>query len=76
MQITYNDKTTLTETKAEDTIEKILEDITTLYTKVDNMDNKIQKLKTYEDNQKSKVSISQQHNYNNADYVNRKTERI
>ncbi|KAG5632804.1 hypothetical protein H5410_004521 [Solanum commersonii] len=31
------------------------------------MDNEIQKLKTNEDNLKSKASISQQHNYKNAD---------
>ncbi|KAG5599762.1 hypothetical protein H5410_031132 [Solanum commersonii] len=49
----------------EDTIEKILRAITTLCTKVDSMDNEIQKLKTNEDNLKSKAS--QQHDYKNAE---------
>ncbi|KAG5592074.1 hypothetical protein H5410_042588 [Solanum commersonii] len=49
----------------EDTIEKILKAITTLSTKVDSMDNEIQKLKTNEDNLKSKAS--QQHDYKNAE---------
>ncbi|KAG5567988.1 hypothetical protein H5410_064996, partial [Solanum commersonii] len=52
--ITYHDKATQTET--EDTIEKILKVITTLCTKVDSMDNEIQKLKTNEDNLKSKAN--------------------
>ncbi|KAG5606438.1 hypothetical protein H5410_027930 [Solanum commersonii] len=39
--------------------------ITTLCTKVDSMDNEIQKLKTNEDNLKS--IISQQHDYKNAE---------
>ncbi|KAG5576871.1 hypothetical protein H5410_057005 [Solanum commersonii] len=65
LQITYQDKTTQTETEEEDTIEKILKAITTLCTKVDSMDNEIQKLKTNEDNLKSKVS--QQHDYKNAE---------
>ncbi|WMV34215.1 hypothetical protein MTR67_027600 [Solanum verrucosum] len=63
--ITYHDKATQTETEEEDTIEKILKAITTLCTKVDNMDNEIQKLKTNEDNLKSKAS--QQHDYKNAE---------
>ncbi|WMV58843.1 hypothetical protein MTR67_052228 [Solanum verrucosum] len=67
MQITYHDKATQTETEEEDTIEKILKVITTLCTKVDSMDNEIQKLKTNEDNLKSKASISQQHDYKNAE---------
>ncbi|WMV23981.1 hypothetical protein MTR67_017366 [Solanum verrucosum] len=54
--ITYHDKATQTETEEEDTIEKILKAITTLCTKVDSMDNEIQKLKTNEDNLKSKAS--------------------
>ncbi|XP_006368111.1 uncharacterized protein, partial [Solanum tuberosum] len=66
LQITYHNKATQTETQKEDTIEKILKAITTLCTKVDSMDNKIQKLKTNEDNQKSKANISQQHYYKNA----------
>ncbi|WMV33227.1 hypothetical protein MTR67_026612 [Solanum verrucosum] len=57
-KITYHDKATQTETEEEDTIEKILKAITTLCTKVDSMDNEIQKLKTNEDNLKSKASIS------------------
>ncbi|KAG5629751.1 hypothetical protein H5410_001468 [Solanum commersonii] len=52
LQITYHDKATRTETEEENTIEKILKAITTLSTKVDSMDNEIQKLKTNEDNQK------------------------
>ncbi|KAG5595952.1 hypothetical protein H5410_037184 [Solanum commersonii] len=67
LQITYHDKATQTETEEEDTIEKILKVITTLCTKVDSMNNEIQKLKTNEDNLKSKASISQQHNYKNAE---------
>ncbi|KAG5631048.1 hypothetical protein H5410_002765 [Solanum commersonii] len=51
-----NDKATQTETEEEDTIEKILKAITTLCTKVDSMDNEIQKLKTNEDNSKSKAT--------------------
>ncbi|KAG5632066.1 hypothetical protein H5410_003783, partial [Solanum commersonii] len=63
--ITYHDKATQTETEEEDTIEKILKAITTLCTKVDSMDNEIQKLKTNEDNLKSKAS--QQHDYKNVE---------
>ncbi|WMV08916.1 hypothetical protein MTR67_002301 [Solanum verrucosum] len=59
LQITYHDKATQTETEEEDTIEKILKAITTLCTKVNSMDNEIQKLKT--------TSISQQHDYKNAE---------
>ncbi|KAG5606659.1 hypothetical protein H5410_028151 [Solanum commersonii] len=65
LQITYHDKATQTETEEEDTIEKILKAITTLCTKVDSMDNEIQKLNTNEDNLKSKAS--QQHDYKNAE---------
>ncbi|WMV24764.1 hypothetical protein MTR67_018149 [Solanum verrucosum] len=65
LQITYHDKATQTETEEEDTIEKILKAITTLCTKVDSMDNEIQKLKTNEDNLKSKAS--QQHDYKNVE---------
>ncbi|KAG5606541.1 hypothetical protein H5410_028033 [Solanum commersonii] len=65
LQITYHDKVTQTETEEEDTFEKILKVITTLCTKVDSMDNEIQKLKTNEDNLKSKAS--QQHDYKNAE---------
>ncbi|WMV09075.1 hypothetical protein MTR67_002460 [Solanum verrucosum] len=65
LQITYHDKAIQTETEGEDTIEKILKAITTLCTKVDSMDNEIQKLKTNEDNLKSKAS--QQHDYKNAE---------
>ncbi|WMV24072.1 hypothetical protein MTR67_017457 [Solanum verrucosum] len=64
-KITYHDKATQTETEEEDTIKKILKAITTLCTKVDSMDNEIQKLKTNEDNLKSKAS--QQHDYKNAE---------
>ncbi|KAG5631226.1 hypothetical protein H5410_002943 [Solanum commersonii] len=65
LHITYHDKATQTETEEEDTIEKILKVITTLCTKVDSIDNEIQKLKTNEDNLKSKAS--QQHDYKNAE---------
>ncbi|WMV34741.1 hypothetical protein MTR67_028126, partial [Solanum verrucosum] len=65
LQITYHDKATQTETEEEDTIEKILKAITTLCTKVDSMDNEIQKLKTDENNLKSKAR--QQHDYNNVE---------
>ncbi|WMV37541.1 hypothetical protein MTR67_030926 [Solanum verrucosum] len=63
LQITYQDKATQTE--KENTIEDILKAITTLCIKVDSMDNEIQKLKTNEDNLKSKAS--QQHDYKNAE---------
>ena len=43
LKITYHDKATQTETKGEETIEKILEAIITLCTKVDSMDNKLYK---------------------------------
>ena len=46
-------------------MEEILKAITTLCIKVDGMDNEIQKLKTKEDNLKSKAS--QQHDYKNAE---------
>ena len=65
LQITYQDKATQTEN--ENTMEEILKAITTLCIKVDSMDNEIQKLKTNEDNLKSKASISQQHDYKNAE---------
>ena len=65
LQITYHDKATQTKIEEEDTIEKILKAITTLCTKVDSMDNEIQKLKTNENNLKSKSS--QQHDYKNAE---------
>ncbi|KAG5599692.1 hypothetical protein H5410_031062 [Solanum commersonii] len=63
--ITYQDKATQTE--KENTTEEILKAITTLCIKVDSMDNEIQKLKTNEDNLKSKASTSQQHDYKNAE---------
>ncbi|KAG5584858.1 hypothetical protein H5410_045292 [Solanum commersonii] len=65
LQTIYHDKATQTETEEEDTIEKILKVITTLCTKVDSMDNEIQKIKTNEDKLKSKAS--QQHDYKNAE---------
>ncbi len=67
LQIIYQDKATQTETENEDTIEKILKAITTLCIKVDSMDNEIQKLKTNEDNLKSKANISQQHDGKDAE---------
>ena len=75
LHITYHDKATQTETEEEDTIEKILKAITTLCTKVDSMDNEIQKLKTNEDNLKSKASISQQHDYKNAELCRSKDRK-
>ncbi|WMV33150.1 hypothetical protein MTR67_026535 [Solanum verrucosum] len=63
LQITYKDKATQTEN--ENTMEEILKAITTLCIKEDSMDNEIQKLKTNEDNLKSKAS--QQHDYKNAE---------
>ncbi|KAG5579549.1 hypothetical protein H5410_050176 [Solanum commersonii] len=57
LQTIYHDKATQTETEEEDTVEKILKAITTLCTKVDSMDNEIQKLKTNEDNLKSKAKL-------------------
>ncbi|KAG5590673.1 hypothetical protein H5410_041187 [Solanum commersonii] len=72
LQITYHDKATRGRGEEEDTIEKILKAITTLCTKVDSMDNEIQKLKTNEDNLKSKAS---RHDYKNASYVDRKAEK-
>ncbi|WMV58704.1 hypothetical protein MTR67_052089, partial [Solanum verrucosum] len=73
LQITYHDKATHTEIEEEHTIEKILKVITTLCTKVDSMDNEIQKLKTNEDNLKSKDS--QQHDYKNAELRRSKDEK-
>ncbi|WMV08722.1 hypothetical protein MTR67_002107, partial [Solanum verrucosum] len=58
LQITYHDKATQTETEEEDTIEKILKAITTLCTKVNSMDNEMQKLKS---------KASQQHDYKNVE---------
>ncbi|KAG5614570.1 hypothetical protein H5410_014394 [Solanum commersonii] len=69
-KITYHDKATQTETEEENTIEKILKAITTLSTKVDSMDNEIQKLKTNEDNLKSKASHKD--DYKNASYADRR----
>ncbi|WMV42549.1 hypothetical protein MTR67_035934, partial [Solanum verrucosum] len=54
--ITYQDKATQTE--KENTIEDILKALTTLCIKVDIMDNEIQKLKTNEDNLKSKANTA------------------
>ncbi|WMV42317.1 hypothetical protein MTR67_035702 [Solanum verrucosum] len=48
-------------------MEEILKAITTLCIKVDSMDNEIQKVTTNEDNLKSKASISQLHDYKNAE---------
>ncbi|WMV08986.1 hypothetical protein MTR67_002371 [Solanum verrucosum] len=65
LQITYQDKTTQTE--KENAIEDILKAITTLCIKVDDMENEIQKLKTNEDNLKSKANTGQQHDCKNAE---------
>ncbi|KAG5579527.1 hypothetical protein H5410_050154 [Solanum commersonii] len=56
-EITYQDKATQTE--KENTIEDILKVITTFCTKVDSMDNEIQKLKS--------KAISQSHDYKHAE---------
>ncbi|KAG5568073.1 hypothetical protein H5410_064911 [Solanum commersonii] len=53
-EMTYQDKSTQNE--KENTVEDILKAIATLCIKVDSMDNEIQKLKTNEDNLKSKAS--------------------
>ncbi|KAM3358808.1 hypothetical protein P3S68_021741 [Capsicum galapagoense] len=53
LQITYQDKATQTEIVEEDTLEKILNTLTTLSMKVDSMSNEIEKLKTNEDKLKS-----------------------
>ncbi|KAG5631089.1 hypothetical protein H5410_002806 [Solanum commersonii] len=65
LQITYQDKAMQTE--KENTIADILKAITTLCIKVNSMDNEIQKLKTNENNVKSKTSTSQQHDYKYAE---------
>ena len=67
LQTTYQDKATHTENKNEDTIKELLKAITTLCTKVDRMDDEIQKLKTNEDNLKSKANTSQRHDYKNVE---------
>ena len=76
LQTTYQDKATQTENKNEDTIEELLKAITTLCTKVDRMDNEIQKLKTNEDNLKSKANISQQHDYKNVELRRSEDDKI
>ena len=53
LQITYQDKATQTEILEEDTLEKILNTLTTLSMKVDSMGNEIEKLKTNEGKLKS-----------------------
>ena len=53
LQITYQDKATQTKIIEEDTLEKILNTLTTLSMKVDSMGNEIEKLKTNEDKLKS-----------------------
>ncbi|WMV41959.1 hypothetical protein MTR67_035344 [Solanum verrucosum] len=63
LQISYQDK--VTQSEKENTIEDILKDITTLCSKVDSMDNV--KLKTNEDNLKSKANTGQQHDSKNAE---------
>ena len=76
LQTTYQDKATQTENKNEDTIEELLKVITTLCTKVDRMDNEIQKLQTNEDNLRSKANISQQHDYKNAELCRSEDAKI
>nr|XP_004228974.1 uncharacterized protein LOC101243924 [Solanum lycopersicum] len=67
LQTTYQYKAIKTENKDEDTIEKLPKAITILCTQVDGMDSEIQKLKTNEDNLKSKANISQQHDCKNVE---------
>ena len=67
MQITCQDKATKTEDENEHTIEELFKVVTTLCTKMDRMDNEIQKLQTNEDNLRSKANISQQHDYKNPE---------
>ena len=67
LKTTYQNKATQTENKNEDTIEELLRAMTTFCTEVDSMDNEIQKLKTNEDNLKSKANISQHHDYKNVE---------
>ncbi|KAG5576266.1 hypothetical protein H5410_056400 [Solanum commersonii] len=57
LQITYQDK--VAQTEKENTIENILKAITILCTKLDSMDNEIQKLKP--------KAISQSHDYKHAE---------
>ena len=76
LQTTYQDKATQTENKNEDTIEELLKVITTLCTKVDRIDNEIQKLKTNDDTLKSKANISQQHDYKNAELRRSEDDKI
>ncbi|XP_015081331.1 uncharacterized protein LOC107024927 [Solanum pennellii] len=76
LQTTYQDKDTQTEDKNEDTIEELFKGITTLCTKVERMDNVIQKLKTNEDTLKSKANISQQHDYKNAELRGLEDDKI
>ena len=76
LQTTYQDKTTQNEKKNEDTIDELLKAIITLCTKVDRMDNEIQKLKTNEDNLKSKANISQQHDYKNMELRRSEDDKI
>ena len=66
LQTTYQDKTTQTENKNEDTIEELLKVITTLSTKVDSMDKELQNTK----------NISQQHDIRMQSYVDRKTKNF
>ena len=76
MQITCQDKATQTEDKNEHTIEELFKAITTLCTKVDRMDNEIQKLQTNEDNLRSKDNISQQNDYKDAELCRSKDRKI
>ena len=55
LQITYQDKATQTDIVEEDTLEKILNTLTTLSMKVDSMGNEIEKLKTNEVKLKSEA---------------------
>ncbi|KAM3379454.1 hypothetical protein P3S68_011868 [Capsicum galapagoense] len=56
LQITYQDKAIQTNIIEEDTLEKILNTLTTLSMKVDSMGNEIEKLKTNEVKLKSIVT--------------------
>ncbi|KAG5581050.1 hypothetical protein H5410_051677 [Solanum commersonii] len=61
------------EEKEKNNQDNLLKIRVTLCTKVDSMDNEIQKLKTNEDNLKSKAS--QQHDYKNAELRRSKDEK-
>ncbi|WMV22282.1 hypothetical protein MTR67_015667 [Solanum verrucosum] len=52
LQITFQDKATQTDLDKENTIEKILNTMTLLCTKIDNMDKELQQMKSQQHNNK------------------------